>query len=298
MNNRVNFTLIGIFASIVSVLFFLGIFWIVKPTDEQKVVVYGLLVTESITGINIGTNVKYQGLEVGKVKDFRINPNNPKEIMMDLEIRKDVPIRDGVMASIKPQGITGLSFIDIQLEDTGAPLREVRYLEHTYKVIPFKPSLLSSMASSANEIGESLQNILHKIDTILQANGEDTETIIHELSITVRQLNKLLSDENIQNTTSLIVHIDKLVNNANVMLKEYSLVGKESRDTLQNINRSINDDNYNLKKIAGDVPHETALLLKEIKLLTAELSNVLKKFEENPNAILFESTTPTLGPGE
>ena len=298
MNNKVNFTLIGIFVTTVTVLFFVGVYWIIKPTDDQKVFLYGLLVTESITGINLGTNVKYQGLEVGKVKNFRINSNNPREIMMDLEIRRDVPIRDGVMASIKPQGITGLSFIDIQVDEDAKPLREINYLGKTYKVIPFKPSFLSSLTHSADDITTTLRAILNKVNIILETNGEDSETIIHELTRASKQLNKLLSDENIHNTKTLIINTNRLVSSTNKMISEYTSVGKEAKDTLHSVNNSIQAGEYNFKQIAGDVPQETILMLREIRLLATEFSKVLQKLEENPNAIIFESTTPTLGPGE
>lgn len=298
MNNRVNFTLVGVFVSLVSILFFTGIYWIVKPTDEQKVYLYGLLVTESITGINIGTNVKYQGLPVGRVKGFRINPNNPREIMMDLEIRRDVPIRNGVMASIKPQGITGLSFIDIQVEEDGIPLQEMRYLGRKYTVIPFKPSLINSLANSATEITDTLQKILKKVHKTLDENKEESKTIIRELARITIQLNKLLSDENIANTSSLITSTNRLVRNADLMVDVYTSLGKESTNTLHTLNGSIENGDYDLKQIAGGVPEETVLMMRELRLLTAELSEVLRQFKENPNAVIFESTTPTPGPGE
>ncbi len=291
MNNRVNFTLIGVFVSIVSILFFAGIYWIVKPSSDEKVALYGLLVTESITGINIGTSVKYQGLEVGRVKSFMINPSNPREIMMALEIRRDVPIRDGVMASIKPQGITGLSFIDIQVEKGASGLREIYFLGQNYKVIPFKPSLLGSLSNSAEEITKTLKDILNKINTTLDVNGEVSTTIVDEIAKLTHQLNKLFSDKNIQNVSSLIANSDEMVN-------EYRRVAKETRATLKTVRLSIENDEYNLKKIASELSPEAGLMLSEIRSLVRELSSAIEKLEENPNALLFESTTPTPGPGE
>jgi phospholipid/cholesterol/gamma-HCH transport system substrate-binding protein len=291
MNNRVNFTLIGVLVSIVSLLFFVGVYWIVKPSSEEQVTLYGLLVTESITGINVGTSVKYQGLEVGRVKSFTINPSNPREIMMTLEIRRDVPIRDGVMASIKPQGITGLSFIDIQVQSRARPLKKIYFLGRDYTVIPFKPSLLGSLSNSAEEISQTLTDILNKINKTLDVNGKNSETIVDEVADLSRQLNKLFSDKNIQNISSLIANGDETLN-------EYRRVAKEMRATLQTVRLSIENDEYNLKKIASDLPQETGLMLGEIRSLVRELSESIEKFEENPNALLFESTTPTAGPGE
>jgi len=298
VNNRVNFTLVGIFVSLVSILFAAGVYWIIKPTDDEKVFLYGLLVTESITGINIETSVKYQGLNVGKVKGFRINPDNPREIMMDLEIRRDVPIRNGVMASIKPQGITGLSYVDIQIEKDAKPIIEKDYLGRKYKIIPFKPSLLSGLTSSAGEITTTLQEILIKVNKALDDNSEDSRALIHELSLISKQLNKLFSDKNIKNTASLIEGTNRLVHKTDLMIDEYISIGKETKGVLHTVNDSIKQGNYNLQQIAGEAPQETALMLREIRLLTIELSEVLRDFKENPNAVIFESATPVPGPGE
>jgi ABC-type transporter Mla subunit MlaD len=218
--------------------------------------------------------------------------------MMDLEIRRDVPIRNGVMASIKPQGITGLSFIDIQVEEDATPLQEMHYLGRKYKVIPFKPSLISSLANSASDITETLQNILKKVEKALEDNKEESKTIIHELAQITQQLNKLLNDDNIQNTASLITSTNRLVRNADLMVDEYTSLGKESRNTLHTLNESVENGDYDLKEIAGDIPQETVLMIREVRLLTNELSEVLRQFKENPNAVIFESTTPTPGPGE
>ncbi|MFC2073705.1 MlaD family protein [Campylobacterota bacterium] len=298
MNNRVNFTVVGMFVSMVSILFFVGIYWVIKPKSDDKVLMYGLLVTESITGISVGTNVKYQGLTVGRVKGFKINPENLSEIMMGLEIGKDVPIRDGVMASIKLQGITGLSYIDIQVEKNAKPLEEREYMGHVYKIIPFKPSLFNGLTSSASDIIKVLQDILNKTDKIIDENMQESEVIIHELAHITKQLKKLLSDDNIEKTSTLITNTNDLVNNADLMINEYISISREVNTTLHVVNESILNDNYNLKKIVGSIPQETVLMLKEIRQLSLELSKVLEKFEEDPNSILFESTEPTLGPGE
>ena len=298
MNNRVNYTLIGAFVSIVSLLFFAGIYWIVKPASDEQVSLYGLLVTESITGINIGTSVKYQGLEVGRVKSFTINPSNPREIMMALEIRRDVPIRDGVMASIKSQGITGLSYVDIQVENRATPLQKIYFLGRNYIVIPFKPSLLGSLSSSAEEITQTLKDILKKIDKTLELNGEGSKTIVDEIGLLGRQLNKLFSDKNIENTSALIANTNTLVSKSDKMVAEYNIVAQEARETLRILKASIENDEYNLKKMAGTLPLEAGLLLSEVRSMIGELSKAIEKFDENPNALLFESTTPTAGPGE
>ena len=164
----------------------------------------------------------------------------------------------------------------------------MHYLGTKSTVIPFKPSLIHSLANSASEITDTLQNILKKVQKALEDNKEESKTIIRELARITTQLSKLLSDENIQNTSSLIASTNRLVHNADLMVDEYTSLGKESRKTLQVVNGSIQNGDYDLRQIAGDVSQETALMIREIRLLTTELSAVLRQFKENPNAVIFE----------
>jgi len=184
------------------------------------------------------------------------------------------------------------------VEEDSTTLQEMHYLGTKYTVIPFKTSLIHSLANSASEITDTLQNILKKVQKALEDNKEESKTIIRELARITTQLSKLLSDENIQNTSSLIASTNRLVHNADLMVDEYTSLGKESRKTLQVVNGSIQNGDYDLRQTAGDVSQETALMIREIRLLTTELSEVLRQFKENPNAVIFESTTPTPGPGE
>lgn len=298
MNNRVNYTVVGIFVIIVTTLFFLSLYWIIRPTNTQEVKVYGLLATESITGVNIGTNVKYQGVDIGRVKNFKINPNKLNEIMIYLEISRETPIQNGVMASIKPQGITGLSFIDIQVMPNATKLKEMNFMGKKYTIIPFKISTLSNLTNSAEEVSKKLQTVLDKISKFLDHNEKDTDVIIHQLSLSTQQFNKLLSDKNINNISSLLSETNQLVTKTQKLLDTYTLVGKEGQKTLEKINSSIDNGDYNLKKISGPLPHESAELIKELRILTRELSSTIQDFQNNPSEILFKSSAPNPGPGE
>jgi phospholipid/cholesterol/gamma-HCH transport system substrate-binding protein len=298
MNNKVNFTLLGLFVTAVTILFFSILYWLAKPSHDEQNTFYGLFVTESINGINMGTNVKYQGLEVGKVKGFKINPDNPSEIMMALEIRKDIPIRDGVVARIKAQGITGLSYIDIQVEKNAEPLRKMEYLGETYSVIPFKSSLLNTLSDSADEITQTLQDILKKVDQTLHNNTDETQKTIHNLEVISRQLSSLLSDENIKNLSAILLHGNHLVQNTDLLVAQYQLVGHELNNTLKTVDQSIKNGDYNLSEIAGNLPYETALILRESRKTLSEFAQFLQKLKENPNALIFDATQPTPGPGE
>lgn len=53
------------------------------------------------------------GITVGSVQDIMINEENAELIELVLKIKKGTPIKVGSSAMLKPQGITGLNFLDI-----------------------------------------------------------------------------------------------------------------------------------------------------------------------------------------
>ena len=88
MYSRVNYTLIGLFV----VLFSFGIlyfaFWLGGRGLEDSSRLYMLRMRESISGLSKDSGVKLKGVNIGTVKDIRVNPKNIEEIDILLSIDK------------------------------------------------------------------------------------------------------------------------------------------------------------------------------------------------------------------
>lgn len=89
MDTRINFLKIGLFVSLLSTLLIFSIFWLGKfGLESKKYDTYFTFFDDSITGLNIGSSIKYKGLDIGVVKNISINPKNSEEIKIELEIQK------------------------------------------------------------------------------------------------------------------------------------------------------------------------------------------------------------------
>src|SRR5574344_1489789 len=178
MDTKINFFKIGLFVSIISFFLLLAVFWLGKyGLEDKKYDTYFINFDESITGLNIGSSIKYKGFDVGIVKNIKINPQNIEQIEIELQIQKGTPIKDDNYGILGNLGITGLKYIELKGGSNEAKLLEEN--EDGYKIINSKKSALGSLVDS-------------------------TEDITKELTIILSQIKKALSDDNVENLSSFI----------------------------------------------------------------------------------------------
>ena len=65
-----------------------------------------------VTGLREGNAVNMLGLEVGRVKKFRLDQEN-QQVVAELEIQKGIEIYDDAIASIKTEGLIGDKYVAI-----------------------------------------------------------------------------------------------------------------------------------------------------------------------------------------
>lgn len=74
MNNKVDYTLIGLLV-VFGLILMMGFgYWLLKPSIEDETAKYLIYFDESVLGLNLDAPVKYRGISVGKVSRLRINP--------------------------------------------------------------------------------------------------------------------------------------------------------------------------------------------------------------------------------
>lgn len=151
MDTRINFFRIGLFVSVISFLLILAIFWLGKyGLEDKKYDTYYIYFDESISGLNIGSPIKYKGFDVGLVKYIKISPHNSEKIEVEIQIQKGTPIKDDNYAILGNLGITGLKYVELKGGSSEAkPLEENKY---GLKIINSKKSALSNLVDSTEDI--------------------------------------------------------------------------------------------------------------------------------------------------
>lgn len=139
----------------------------IERRDEYTVTVIG-----SVSGLEEGAQVEYQGVRVGRVDDIRINPDDVGEVKVLLSLESGTPIKSDTRAVVNMAGITGLKNIELVGGTRESPLLPPG------SDIPPGESTLDRLTGKAEVIAGKVELLLNRLIKAL-----DDDTLAHVASI-------------------------------------------------------------------------------------------------------------------
>ena len=300
MDSKINFFKIGIFIIIFSVLLMMAIFWLGKyGFEKKKFDEYSIYFKESVSGLNVGSAIKYKGFEVGNVNEIKINPNNSEEIQLDILIKKGTPIKQDNYAILGNLGITGLKYIELKGGTHDSLLLEEN--EEGIKVIESRTSDLVSLLDSTQDITQELMQVLNQVKKVL--NDKNIESFSNILSKSEN------SASNIEQLSQYLVNNEGKID---LLLKDISSLVKTSNASFVDINKSANSfrelssefllelksGSFNLKELSNDSFEKLDKVLNSLDETLIQAEKLINNIEQSPSDLIFKQKSIKYGPGE
>lgn len=131
----------------------------------------------SVSGVEIGSTVRYNGIAVGSVEDVEFGRESLDHVVVQVSIRDDVPLREDVKARLVPVGITGLR--EIELFGATAQADELEPRSH----IPAQPSTIDRLTEPATNIANELEFVVFRLSELLrEENRVEVESALRDIS--------------------------------------------------------------------------------------------------------------------
>jgi phospholipid/cholesterol/gamma-HCH transport system substrate-binding protein len=319
MNSRVNYALVGGFVVLGTVLVAIFVYWLMRPTDAAALRPYTIYFTESVSGLNIDSPVKYRGITVGKVKEMLINPHNNEEIQINIAIDANTPVKTDTVATLIAQGITGLVFIDLSEGSKEAP--RLRPAEgEDVAVIPSKPSFFERVGDTLGSVTTKLSRTLDSTSELLdQENQKRIAEILEHTAKTMAQVEKMLNDQAITDMQQMLASASSAAQQIDAMLPRLKYLADNSIEfedsvaasfvSIMNTYKGIGaamavfkekneNGHYSVKDNVGPPMKEFELSMRELQETLAILNRMLVRYETHPSDMLFKSEATNIGPGE
>jgi phospholipid/cholesterol/gamma-HCH transport system substrate-binding protein len=303
MYSRVNYTIVGIFV----LLFGAGLvgftFWLAKYGIQNKYSLYKLYMKESVSGLSKDSTVRFRGVDVGHVSEIRIDPNDIERIEVVLKIRRDVPIKEDMVAHTEMLGITGLLAIDITGGTNSTKLLKAKDCE--IPVSKTAPSWFSKTTKGIGTLAEDLNDLLHRGEKLM--NDKNIEAFSHILENTEKITAKTVGTLDEFNATMQVYKdaVVKLNEDVHTFSQDFSQITVTTVPALKSLQKATKDFNRltgevekSLNRGDYDIRETFQPMLVDIGILTKHLTDLTRELQQSPSNLLFKSRERRRGPGE
>ncbi len=310
MYSKINYTLVGLFVFLFTTAMFAFGFWLSKYGFDKNYERYLLYFNDPVDGLSPDSTVKLRGVPVGKVAEIGIDPTNVERIRVLIRLNPGTPITKGMYATLKLQGITGLSYIEIEGGKQGAPL--LKASAGQLPVIPTRPSLIQQLGEEAPQLLKKVQKASDSLTKIFsEHNARRLSEILDNTAIATRkalevekQIVALSHDLNTtlkrfdKKTEILSLQIGNVTRTLNEklppLMDHLDAAGANVADLAHGLDQRMKRGEYDLRKMIRPIQID----IKELSYSYQELAADLKDLSRHPSSILFGAGNPPKGPGE
>ncbi len=147
----------------------------------------------SIKDLSPGRSVKYAGLDVGRVASIDLDVNDPRRILVRVNIRKGFPLFSGTVARIAQKGLVGDYYVLLELRgqpgarlEPGADIPAVTTMD-VQELAAKAGDMLDDIRPKINEIADNISKLFTEENTeALRKALEGTPRLVEELRLAAR----------------------------------------------------------------------------------------------------------------
>ena len=272
MEKNANYTLVGLSTLILSVALVVFIVWLARLSFDRDYDLYDIVFQGPVRGMNEGGEVHFNGIKVGEVQKIALDQTNPRNVIARVSVTEDVPIRVDSYATLEPQGITGLNYVQITSGTGTRPL-------------------LKEAACARQGLGRECIPVLRSQRSALSDLLEGGGTVLTRSIEALDRVNRVLSDENIKTFSAAISDAQAVT----AELRERKAIIADAQSALQRIDTAADEiaklsastrnivDGDGKRAIASlaDAAEEARAAAKDARAIIARLQGPTTDFATN-----------------
>lgn len=322
-NHFINYTTVGVFvaAMIVALLWALAqISGRTGPTDTYRIVM------DSVTDIDYGTLVRYEGYKIGQVE--RIEPewaDGKYRFGVVVSVEKDWKVPADSVARISASSFLAAKTVEV----FGGKSAELVKVGGAIASGP-PADAFSLMAQVAGQLGDlsenSLKPLINHVDELILKIGNNTEANLEELftslqaiaaevqnktpkitddistfttqmNATLLQADKFLDGRNLQSVRAILDNTEKATKDASAAAAEVKALSGKLQNLADEVNGMIGDNRKNVDKSLANLEYILRSVAQNIDSITRNIDGTARNMSEfsrlirqNPGLLLNGGT--------
>jgi len=305
-NHFINYTTVGVFvaAMIVALLWTLAqISGRTGPTDKYSILM------DSVTDIDYGTLVRYQGFKIGQVEKIEPEWSNGK-----YQFRVIITVDQGWhFPADSVARIAASSFLSGKTVEVYAG-KSLELVKAGGEIMSGPPadafSLMAQVASQIGDLSEnSLKPLIQDVDDIIKRIGNNTDQNLDELftslqaiasdvqgktpkitsdistfttqmNATLLQADKLLDDQNIESVRAILANTEKATRDASTAAAEVKSLGQKLEHLADQVGDMIGDNRPNIDKSLANLEYILRSVSQNIDSITRNIDGTARNMSE------------------
>jgi phospholipid/cholesterol/gamma-HCH transport system substrate-binding protein len=290
--------------------------WLAQEPQERKA--YRVVATTPVSGLNAQAQVRYRGMSVGRVTSIRLDPADRRRILIDVEVKSDLPVTRGTYAQLGMEGITGIAYVHLldDSRETAPPPKGASGLAE----LPLKPSFLDTVSDSAEGAVRDARELMAAVNAILTPENRkrigavlaslekvtsNLETATAKLPQTVARADVWLGPENLRlareslervnETASMLPQIageaDRLVGDLRQLASEVGTLAAQARELVDEIGQLS-------RAIKGDTLPQLGAFAESADRSARRIGSLADDLSRNPDSVVWGRKAGRPGPGE
>ncbi|MFA7387735.1 MAG: MlaD family protein [Thiohalobacteraceae bacterium] len=307
MEPRVHYVIVGIFVLLLGSAAIGISLWLAYGDVAYATRTFRIYMTESVAGLFVDAPVRYRGVQVGRVRGLTLVPENPENVQITVDIDADVPIREGTVAKMNVQGLTGIAAIELSGGRGDAPEIEARPGE-AYPVIPAVPSLFSRVDATVSELIGNLNMVATDLHGLLTPQTRDHVLRILEnvdtLTATVTEQRAALTEgiaafsEFSRNTATASEQLPQLLARVEAAVVSIQAMAEDIAGATRLVEGQLHAGGDSLQNLGSRTLPEIESMVSEMRRLTGSFQRLSDRLEDDPRAVLYGPQLDRPGPGE
>lgn len=268
METRGEYVLVGGFVLVLLAGLAVALLWFVQAPFKVSAAHYDIYFNGSVSGLDVGSDVRYNGVLVGRVATITLDPQRPTQVRVTVDINQNIIIRNDCVAELQVKGLTGTAYVEIAgASGTAPPL--VAENDQPYPVI-------RSRSSQLTELFNGMPVLIQKLSTLADQLNDATNTknraALTETLANMRQVSAILAahsrdlDTSLGSLSAAVKHFDQAANNLDNMVR-----------TSQ---KPVSD--FTTRGLP-----ELQQLLADSRVLVAELTRLVDSLNRDPSRVIY-----------
>lgn len=293
------------------------VIWLGRVELEKEPIRYTIYFDGAVTGLQVGSAVRYRGVPVGSVSEILIDPGNIERIRVMIEVTEGTPVKSETVATLGIQGITGLAFIQLSGGQHDSPNLAPQTKDRTASI----PSQSSGLEEVLEKAPELFSKAIIVADRLSQLVDNKNLSAVRDTLSNIQNITSVLADRS-KNLDRILVDaggtltafrdaarsVEQLSDqlkrdvkptsrDARLAMRDLRVALKEAKSALSSISsvsrelkKMVVDNRQPLKDFSSGGLYELSQFIAEARVLVAGLTRLSGQIEREPARFFFGDT--------